>query len=243
MVFTFLICKWDGRSGRWWMRCTCVEDLSVVSLTEVQKEEKRGHLCQEGREAILSREGGRCQEWGGELSRAPVFADLSLLVLALLPFTSSSWFLLPLLCLLTPVSPFRLTFRPWRVFNGHLLTCVLGQGMSPCRSRVLMEVFLPKTHTLSPACVSWFTKMDILDRNDDSKLKTGYKCDVSIIGGQGREVVGYTTESRGPAAGEGWGCWQRGGCELSGPSKDAQIQQSSRHFGPNTSESIVHFLP
>lgn len=58
--------------------------------------------------------------------------------------------------------------------------------LSPCRSSVLMEVFLPKTHTLSPACVSWFTKMDILNRNDDSKLKTGYKCDVSIIGGQGR---------------------------------------------------------
>lgn len=65
------------------MRCTCVEDLSVVPLTEVQKEEKRGCLCQEGREAILSREGVGVRNGG--VSRAPVFADLSLLVLALLP--------------------------------------------------------------------------------------------------------------------------------------------------------------
>ena len=67
-----------------------------------------------------------------------------------------------------------------------------------------MKVFsLLKTHKLSPACVSWFMEMEILNRNDDSKLKIGYKCDVPIIGGQGREVVGYTTESRGPGAGEG----------------------------------------
>lgn len=76
--------------------------------------------------------------------------------------------------------------------------------MSPRRSSVLMNVFsLLKTHKLSPACVSWFTEMDILNRNDDSKLKIGCKCDVSIIGGQGREVVGYITESRGPCTGEG----------------------------------------
>ena len=76
--------------------------------------------------------------------------------------------------------------------------------MSPRRSSVLMKVFsLLKTHKLSPACVSWFTEMDILNRNDDSKLKIGHMCDVPIVCGQGREVVGYTTESRGPGAGEG----------------------------------------
>lgn len=59
--------------------------------------------------------------------------------------------------------------------------------MSPRRSSVLMKVFsLLKTHRLSPACVSWFTEMDILNRNDDSKLKIGYKCDVpSLVAGEG----------------------------------------------------------
>lgn len=188
-------------------------------------------------------QGGGCwyQEWGGAPGLRSLLTSACSFLFCCLLHLHPDFFSL---CLASRLLPYLFVFMClWRIFNCHLLTCVLGQGMSPCRSNVLMEVFLPKTHKLSPACVSWFTEMDILNRNDDSKLKIGYKCDVSIIGGQGREVVGYTTESRGPDAREGWGCWQRGGCELNGPSKDAQIQQSSRHFGPNTSESSVHFVP
>lgn len=139
---------------------------------------------------VLGGKGGDSVQGGGvgirneEGSGAPVSADLSLLILVLLPLHLHPDFFS--LCLASRLLPYLFVFMClWRIFNCHLLTCVLGQGMSPCRSNVLMEVFLPKTHKLSPACVSWFTEMDILNRNDDSKLKIGYKCDVSIIGGQG----------------------------------------------------------
>lgn len=90
------------------MRCSRVEDLSLAPLTGTGG----------GGEGpfVLGRKGGGSVQGGvgvrnEEEARTPVFADLSLLILVLLPFTSSS-----LLCLQTPIPTFSSSHMPMESF-------------------------------------------------------------------------------------------------------------------------------
>lgn len=162
MVFTFSSAN-EMVDLKGMMRCTC--SMRPFCGSRGSKQKKRA----QSQEEEYSCPGGLVSGMGSPGLRS-LLTSACLLFAAHTPHLPGPFFLL---CWASSTSVQCLLFTClWRVFSGHLLTCVLGQECLPVGA-----VFCLWNRLCTfPACVSWFTKMDILNRNDDSKLKTGYKC-------------------------------------------------------------------